>query len=291
MAEAEWLACDEPTPMLESLGTAANIRKLRLFCCACCHRAAGLLTEDYVRHARNALTVFERHLEGQATDRDLEATWGGVYGDAMEAGHAIAHPGEADYYAISAAANAVDSIRRNDLAHAVSYAAAAVAYDALARSGSPALARITTEWTPRNRPPAFSREALGRVPEHGLAWPPREPPAAVQPGRWDRNEEDVRRLPEYTDARAAERRKQCVMLRDIFGNPFRPATIHPLWLTHTVRMLAEGIYADRAFDRLPILADALQDAGCENWDILNHCRGEGPHVRGCWVVDQVLNKE
>jgi hypothetical protein len=279
MAEAEWLACDEPTPMLESLGTAANSRKLRLFCCACCHRAAGLLTGDDVRHARNALTVFERHLEGQATDRDLEGAWGGVYRDAMDAAHAIAHPGEADYYAISAAADAIDSIRRNDLAHAVSLAADAVAYDALARSGSPALARITTEWTPRGGP-------LRQLMDELLKRPP-----AYTRERWYRNEEDVRRLPEYTDARAAERRKQCVMLREIFGNPFRPATLHPSWLTHTVRMLAEGIYADRAFDRLPILADALQDAGCENWDILNHCRGEGPHVRGCWVVDQVLKKE
>ena len=168
MAEAEWLACDEPTPMLESLGTAANSRKLRLFCCACCHRAAGLLTGDYVRHARNALTAFERHLEGQATDRDLEGAWGGVYRDAMDARHAIAHPGEADYYAISAAADAIDSIRRNDLSHAVSFAADAVAYDALARSGSPALARITTEWTPRNRPPAFSRERWAGFLSMGL---------------------------------------------------------------------------------------------------------------------------
>jgi hypothetical protein len=54
--------------------------------------------------------------------------------------------------------------------------------------------------------------------------------------------------------------------------------------------LARGIYADRAFDRLPILADALQDAGCENTDLLAHCRGEGPHVRGCWVVDLLLEK-
>lgn len=52
----------------------------------------------------------------------------------------------------------------------------------------------------------------------------------------------------------------------------------------------EGIHDDRAFDRLPILADAFQDAGCENDDILAHCRGEGPHVRGCWVVDLVLGK-
>jgi hypothetical protein len=53
---------------------------------------------------------------------------------------------------------------------------------------------------------------------------------------------------------------------------------------------AEGIYADRIFDLLPTLADSLQDAGCENPDILDHCRGPGPHVRGCWVVDLVLGK-
>jgi len=64
----------------------------------------------------------------------------------------------------------------------------------------------------------------------------------------------------------------------------------PAWLTPTVASLARGIYTDRAFDRLPILADALQDAGCDSADILGHCRGPGPHVRGCWVVDLVLGK-
>ncbi len=76
----------------------------------------------------------------------------------------------------------------------------------------------------------------------------------------------------------------------IFGNPFRPVVFDPAWLTSTARGIAHGIYDERAFDRLPILADALQDAGCENDDILSHCRGEGPHVRGCWVVDGVLGK-
>jgi hypothetical protein len=80
------------------------------------------------------------------------------------------------------------------------------------------------------------------------------------------------------------------LLRCIFGNPFRPVTLDRNWLTSTVTDLARGIYADRAFDRLPILADALQDAGCDNDDILTHCRGEGPHARGCWVVDLVLGK-
>lgn len=66
--------------------------------------------------------------------------------------------------------------------------------------------------------------------------------------------------------------------------------MHSDWRTSTVVALAQGIYDDRAFDRLPILADALQDAGCDNPDILNHCRDTGPHARGCWVVDLVLGK-
>jgi hypothetical protein len=80
------------------------------------------------------------------------------------------------------------------------------------------------------------------------------------------------------------------VVRDIFGNPFRPVTADPAWLTPTVVSLAEGIYAERAFDRLTILADALQDAGCEDADILAHCRSGGPHVRGCWVVDLLTGR-
>ena len=82
----------------------------------------------------------------------------------------------------------------------------------------------------------------------------------------------------------------CDCLRCIFGNPFRPITVDPVWLTPTVVSLATAIYDERAFDRLPILADALEDAGCDNADILNHCRQPGEHVRGCWAVDLVLGK-
>ncbi|MDY3553014.1 hypothetical protein R5W24_002104 [Gemmata sp. JC717] len=80
-------------------------------------------------------------------------------------------------------------------------------------------------------------------------------------------------------------------IRDIFGNPFRPVTFSPAWRTFTVVALASGMYDSRDFTAMPILADALQDAGCDSADILAHCRGEGPHVRGCWVVDLVLGKE
>ncbi len=83
----------------------------------------------------------------------------------------------------------------------------------------------------------------------------------------------------------------CLLLRDIFGNPFRPVAVDPTWLTSDVAALATGIYADRAFDQMPILADALQDAGCDNDDVLNHCRDpKQVHVRGCWVVDLVLGR-
>ncbi len=64
----------------------------------------------------------------------------------------------------------------------------------------------------------------------------------------------------------------------------------PAWRSETVVALASGIYAERAFDRLPILADALEEAGCNHPDVLAHCRGSGPHARGCWVVDLVLNR-
>lgn len=79
------------------------------------------------------------------------------------------------------------------------------------------------------------------------------------------------------------------LLRDVF-TPFHPTAFDASWRTEAVIALARGVYEDRAFDRLPVLADALEDAGCADADILAHCRGDGPHVRGCWVVDLVLGK-
>ena len=80
-------------------------------------------------------------------------------------------------------------------------------------------------------------------------------------------------------------------LRDIFGNPFRPVTFSLSWRTDTAVALARQMYESREFGAMPILADALQDAGCTEPAILDHCRASGEHVRGCWVVDLVLGKE
>jgi hypothetical protein len=89
------------------------------------------------------------------------------------------------------------------------------------------------------------------------------------------------------------RTRQSDLVREVFGNPFRPPVLRPTWLDWNERAvvrLAEAIYEERAFDHLTILADALEDAGCTDADILGHCRGPGPHVRGCWVVDLLLGK-
>jgi hypothetical protein len=77
------------------------------------------------------------------------------------------------------------------------------------------------------------------------------------------------------------------LVRDVFGYPFRPAAFDRRWRTTAVWGLADGVAADGTFDRLPILADALEDAGCDDAELLAHLRGPGPHVRGCWAVDVV----
>jgi hypothetical protein len=102
---------------------------------------------------------------------------------------------------------------------------------------------------------------------------------------------DARRKGDWSGAR--EESIQCQMLRDVFGNPFRPVALDPAWLTWnqgTIRQMARAIYDEGRFSDLPILADALEEAGCTNNDLLSHCRRPGEHVRGCWIVDLLLGK-
>jgi hypothetical protein len=81
-----------------------------------------------------------------------------------------------------------------------------------------------------------------------------------------------------------------LVIHDVLGNPFRPVILDTRWLTQTAIELARGIYAEPAFNRLPILADALEESGCDHAAILEHCRDPGPHWRGCWALDLILGK-
>jgi hypothetical protein len=101
-----------------------------------------------------------------------------------------------------------------------------------------------------------------------------------------------------SDAKKAEFAAQVALIHEIFGNPYRPVSVDPAWLTADVVALAHAAYAERILpeghlepQRLAVLADALEEAGCADASILAHLRGEGPHVRGCWVIDLVLGKE
>ena len=99
---------------------------------------------------------------------------------------------------------------------------------------------------------------------------------------------------EWQEVGKAERLAQADLVRDLFGPlPFRPVSVNRAWLAWdggTVAKLAAATYEERAFDRLPILADALEEAGCADPDLLGHLRGPGPHVRGCWAVDLLSAK-
>src|SRR5262249_758953 len=99
------------------------------------------------------------------------------------------------------------------------------------------------------------------------------------------------------EAGTAEHPGQCHLLRDIFGNPFHPVSVNPGWLTPTVTTLAAATYEERSLPsgeldtaRLAVLADALEEVGCDNPEMLSHLRSPGPHVRGCWAEDLALQK-
>lgn len=95
----------------------------------------------------------------------------------------------------------------------------------------------------------------------------------------------------YWRGKVEANKRLASLLQDIFGNPIRPVTADPNWLTPNIIAYAKAIYDEQAFDRLRWLGKALDAVGCDNEDIWSHCRSGGPHVRGCWVVDLLLGKE
>jgi hypothetical protein len=102
---------------------------------------------------------------------------------------------------------------------------------------------------------------------------------------------------EWDQKHADEPRHQLALLRDIIATPYRPAMIDPAWSTPTVASVARAAYEERLVpsnhldpDRLAVLSDALEEAGCTDPTILSHLRSPGPHVRGCWALDLILGK-
>lgn len=250
MTETEWNACTDPQEMLVYLGNRATKRKLRLFICAC-------------YWASRALNLIRTRSPGQTVQRGTVGKLGAWLWQNLIEPSAQLH-------------------RR--------------ANDSLARG----LEEMEQHWDDRDLRDTLKRHAkryFDRDNDEGLR-------IACGLPVWDNLDdasESCVTVEHAAQAALSYRRGldetlwiarcQTDRVRDIFGPlPFRPVMADPLWLSFSVGELAKGIYADRAFDRMPILGDALEESGCYNSAILEHCRYDGEHVRGCWVVDLLLNK-
>jgi hypothetical protein len=224
MTEAEWLACTDPTPMLEFV---RSKRKMRLYATSCCRRLLPLFSDLSLS---GVVEAAERFADGQIGRRRLRAIWNPFFHQSVP------------YSYFSPQWHARGAVVAMILSYCLKH-------------------------RPRREP---MNAVISAVVEATCKW-------------WN--------LWRRREARTAERKVQCDLLRDIVGNSFESTTLDPSLLTPTVTKTAQSIYQERTFDRMPILAESLEQAGCTNFGILNHCRLPRVHVRGCWVVDQVLGKE
>jgi hypothetical protein len=165
-------------------------------------------------------------------------------------------------------------------------------------------ARRALEVSERYADGAASREQLGEA--YSWAWEifePEEPFTEAVERTCGEELKDVAEIAQearldptlYDDPSPADRRftkrerkAQADLIRDIFCGPGKPPAPDPGWLIPGVLALARGIYEEKAFDRLAVLADALEEAGCADQRLLGHLRGPGSHVRGCWALDLTL---
>jgi hypothetical protein len=250
MSEAEWLTCFEPRKMLEHLGGRVSLRKRCLFACACVRRVWPLLTH---KRQRAAIELAERFADGSASTRELRA-----------AGKIVA----------SLCQTLERTWRRRWAAGPTEEGWQAFADLSAARAVEAALRQEPSSDTPnllvQVRAARAAVRAAEALREERLGGP--APPSAGEPGRLE--------ALEVAD-----------LVRCLFGNPFRPVTPSPdwsAWNRGTVAKVAWTIYDERRFRELPVLADALEEAGCQEEEVLAHCRAAVEHVRGCWVLDALL---
>jgi hypothetical protein len=280
VTEAEWLASADPGPMLTFLTgrikrrkegpftslrnwwlrtpAKAADRKPRLFACTCCRRVWHLLTDE---RGRAVVAAAEQYADGRMTAKELAA---------LRAAAAVSTPQLFKTTQTSAASVLFAADQPSDW-----YGG----FEAATRSAE--AATLAAE--------AASLAAAGRCAESAIraaeAAGKAAQAAALRAGDLKTSKRAA------AGARVREQTAQAALLRDLFGNPFRPVTVQPAWLTWnsaTVPKIAQAIYDEQTFDRMPILADALEEAGCTEQSMLDHCRSGGEHVRGCWVVDALL---
>ncbi len=267
MTEKQWLACADPEAMLKFLRGKASERKLRLFACACCERAQHLFDNP---RCHSALATVRRAADGLADAAELVR-----HGDEAQAVVAVegrkaivAAFGEEGWGRFEQerrlARTGPDPVADAAESTPVVQAAWAVADAARPVGGS-------------YGPNVSRRVAEAIAWGEARAWPNGAAGLGTRRAAWEL-------------ALAAELAAHCNLLRDLFGGPFSPTVLAPAWRTPQARSVARAAYERRLFGNLPVLADALEEAGCTEEIILTHLRSPGPHVRGCWALDLVLSR-
>lgn len=252
MTEAEWLASIDPLPMIKFLRRQASDRKIRLFAVACCRRVwASLEREEF----REAVLKAESFADG-LVDREE-----------MLQAHERARP-------VFVNLHGKDGGPRRD--NGPCGALTASAFPGPPKSIWHRIADALDDPWWEDEFDKGDRLAPALVTAQHAA-------RAAADLQGERNVLD-------SSVTATEHREQTALVRCLFGNPFRPRPACAAWLTHEVKALAEGIYAERAFDRMPLLASGLEASGCTSADLIEHCRSGGGHARGCWVVDLLLGR-
>jgi hypothetical protein len=255
MDESEWLSSDDLFQMLRCLRDNgwASERKLRLFACACVRRVWDRLPYQLLR---DAIEVCEDYADGDASFDQLRDAW-------------------YDTDEIIRSLQGREETQNREMQHTryawtVSWA---VGFSLHGSEGSLQRAMTTAD---------LVRDAI-------YPWQYSDEVRVRHANETESEYRNKLGLIEQSDRIRGElRQEQCNLLREIFGNPFRPVELDPLWLTEGVQYFSEEIYYRRSFepDRMDMLVRALQGyAYCTNEAVLAHCREPGPHVRGCWVID------
>lgn len=267
MTRAEWLACTDPGKMLAYLCGRASDRKLRLFACACCRRVWHLLRAE---ESRQAIETAERFADGSASPEELAR--------AKAAAKQITWASIQRVHAEWALPTMTDSAR-----------AAWVGVWVACAAEETTEANVWTDGTADQE--AGPAQSLALRTAQVTSW---AKTVAEEQGLWGTFTGQVAEAGEASWLGPDEEEAyQCALLRDVFGHLFEPCHLRSQWLRWhdgVVPTMAEVIHNERRFGDLPILADALEDAGCQNAALLAHCRTPGPHTRGCWALDALLER-
>jgi hypothetical protein len=259
VTETEWLQCTDYEPMMGYLLHKVSARKKRLLACGCCRLVWPALADE---RSRTAVATSERYADGQVTLAELQRAWEGSrqawqecdtrYWDYQKGKTFSSPPGHPpELRALYRAERA---------AHATMYASGLSMENTHALQDDDELGfefrrLLVAWWEGPWTAIGAANGAAGKITATG--WP------------------------------------GVPLLRELFGNPFHPVQLDPGWLqVHgaTACAVANTVYEAHAFERLPVLADALEEAGCVEPALLDHCRQGGEHVRGCWAVDLLTGR-